>query len=130
MQMMSVYLRAALTSLHLCAPASSQPLPSASLQQLEETESSLIRRHSDQGFPPLYWAASALQPCKKHALTHLCESHHEFLLCTCVNTHKLTVTLKHLLTQSLSVSMQLCHNNTLTALYFKPSEALLAQYIE
>lgn len=63
-------LQAVLISFPLCAPASSQPLPFASLQQLEETESPLIRRHRDKGLPPLHWPASALQPCTRHTLSH------------------------------------------------------------
>ncbi len=96
--MISAHLQAALIFLHFCAPASSQPLPSAPLQQLEETESPLIRRHSDQGLPPVYGPASALQPRKNRTHTHLrvnSKTSHQFLLCAFVNTctYRLTVTL-------------------------------------
>lgn len=129
------YLQASLISFHLRALASSQPLPSTSLQHLEETESPLIRRHSDQGLPSPHWPASALQPCKKNKL---------------INAVKFTLIVQfyflHWLTLSHTGGSQSRSNttdsvivgvnavafitNTLITLYSKPSEALLTQHFQ
>lgn len=114
--------QASLISFHVRALASSQPLPSTSLQHLEETESPLIRRHSDQGLPSPHWPASALQPCKKHTLINTDKFtliiQFYFVHWLTLYTHRqLTVTL---LTQSLLVSMQLRSSPT-HSLPFIPS---------
>lgn len=57
------------------APALSQPLAPAPLQQLEEAESPLLRRHSNQGLPPLHRPAATVEPCE-YAVTLLCAPTH------------------------------------------------------